>query len=100
MASAPPPKTLITPALFSRPLPPPSPGEEGDQPDGTNRVPLSRGAWTGEGPGVRAPGRGRSEAGRTGHVERTTGETHIRLSLDLEGGERQIDVLNGFFGHM
>ncbi|HSS47483.1 MAG TPA: aminotransferase class I/II-fold pyridoxal phosphate-dependent enzyme [Thermoanaerobaculia bacterium] len=30
-ASAPPPKTLITPALFSRLLPPPSPGEEGDR---------------------------------------------------------------------
>src|SRR5947208_2365447 len=27
--AAPPPKPLITPALFSRPLPPPSPGEEG-----------------------------------------------------------------------
>jgi mevalonate kinase len=52
--SAPPPKTLITPALFSRPLPPPSPGEEGEQQDGL--VPLSRGGgWegAGEGSGVR-----------------------------------------------
>ncbi|HEV7508687.1 MAG TPA: acyltransferase domain-containing protein [Thermoanaerobaculia bacterium] len=30
--TAPPPKTLITPTLFSRPLPPPSPGEEGEKP--------------------------------------------------------------------
>ncbi|MEA2603413.1 MAG: hypothetical protein QOF89_4405, partial [Acidobacteriota bacterium] len=30
-SSAPQPKTLITPALFSRPLPPPSPGEEGEK---------------------------------------------------------------------
>jgi hypothetical protein len=28
-SEVPPPKTLITPALFSRPLPPPTPGEEG-----------------------------------------------------------------------
>ncbi|HYX26117.1 MAG TPA: aminotransferase class I/II-fold pyridoxal phosphate-dependent enzyme, partial [Thermoanaerobaculia bacterium] len=43
---------------------------------------------------------GGRELGRTGHVERTTGETHIRLSLNLDGGERRIDVPNGFFGHM
>ncbi len=68
--SVPPPKALITPALFSRPLPPPSPGEEGDQQD------------------------------RSGRVERSTGETRIWLSLNLEGGDRQIDVPNGFFAHM
>jgi|GEM_PF-9853 len=38
--------------------------------------------------------------GRTAHIERTTGETQIRLALKLEGGERRIDVPNGFFGHM
>ncbi|HEX4965064.1 MAG TPA: aminotransferase class I/II-fold pyridoxal phosphate-dependent enzyme [Thermoanaerobaculia bacterium] len=53
------------------PSPPPSPGEEGEQP-----------------------------AGRTGRVERTTGETRIRLSLNLDGGARRIEVPNGFFGHM
>jgi histidinol-phosphate aminotransferase len=31
LGGVPPPGTLITPALFSRPLPPPSPGEEGDR---------------------------------------------------------------------
>ena len=35
-------KTLITPTLFSRPLPPPSPGEEGERQDRFDRVPLSR----------------------------------------------------------
>jgi histidinol-phosphate aminotransferase len=96
--SPPPPKTLITPALFSRPLPPPSPGEEGERQETSNRVPLSRGGgWegAGEGTGVRALG-----WGRTGHVERTTGETQIHLELRLDGGTRRIDVLNGFFGHM
>jgi histidinol-phosphate aminotransferase len=37
---------------------------------------------------------------RLGRVERTTGETRIRLELRLEGGERRIQVPNGFFGHM
>ncbi|HEV7504126.1 MAG TPA: aminotransferase class I/II-fold pyridoxal phosphate-dependent enzyme [Thermoanaerobaculia bacterium] len=69
LAGAPPPKTLITPALFSRPLPPPSPGEEGDR-------------------------------HRRSRVERTTGETQIRLAIRLDGGERRIEVPNGFFGHM
>ena len=47
------------------PFQPPSPGEEGDQQDRSNRVPLSRGGeWkgAGEGTGVRALGRGASEA--------------------------------------
>jgi imidazoleglycerol-phosphate dehydratase len=35
-----------------------------------------------------------------GTVERTTGETRIRLSLRLDGGPRRIQVPNGFFGHM
>jgi len=39
-------------------------------------------------------------AARTGHVERTTGETRIRLKLDLDGGARRIQVPNGFFAHM
>jgi imidazoleglycerol-phosphate dehydratase len=37
---------------------------------------------------------------RTATVERTTGETRIRLRLDLDGGERKIAVPDGFFGHM
>jgi histidinol-phosphate aminotransferase len=37
---------------------------------------------------------------RTGIIERTTGETRIRLSLRLDGGPRRIQVPNGFFGHM
>ncbi|MBW8873812.1 MAG: glycosyltransferase family 39 protein [Acidobacteria bacterium] len=47
------------------PSPPPSPGEKGERQDHSNRVPLSRGGgWegAGEGTGVRALGRGRSEA--------------------------------------
>ncbi|HEX4965502.1 MAG TPA: amino acid adenylation domain-containing protein [Thermoanaerobaculia bacterium] len=60
-------ETLITPALFSRPLPPPSPGEEGEQPDRSNQVPLSRGGgWggreRGRGEGL---GRGSLPAGDT-----------------------------------
>ena len=43
------------------------------------------------------PGRGGE---RTGRVERTTGETRIRLALSLDGGPRRIGVPNGFFGHM
>ncbi|HEX3552322.1 MAG TPA: PD-(D/E)XK nuclease family protein [Thermoanaerobaculia bacterium] len=45
------------------PSQPPSPGEEGDQQERSNRVPLSRGGgWegAGEGTGVRALGRGRA----------------------------------------
>jgi histidinol-phosphate aminotransferase len=41
---------------------------------------------------------GRSE--RSGRVDRATGETRILLELRLDGGERRIDVPNGFFGHM
>jgi histidinol-phosphate aminotransferase len=37
---------------------------------------------------------------RTGHVERATGETRIRLTLRLDGGERRIAVPDGFFAHM
>ncbi|MEO6191905.1 MAG: imidazoleglycerol-phosphate dehydratase [Thermoanaerobaculia bacterium] len=35
-----------------------------------------------------------------GRVERTTGETRIHLSLNLDGGARRIQVPNGFFAHM
>jgi imidazoleglycerol-phosphate dehydratase len=35
-----------------------------------------------------------------GTVERTTGETRIRLALRLDGGERRIQVPDGFFAHM
>ncbi|HEY6321004.1 MAG TPA: imidazoleglycerol-phosphate dehydratase [Thermoanaerobaculia bacterium] len=38
--------------------------------------------------------------GRRGEVERATGETRVRLALDLDGGARQVEVGNGFFGHM
>jgi histidinol-phosphate aminotransferase len=44
-----------------------------------------------------SPGRGGE---RVGSVERSTGETRIRLQLSLDGGPRLIDVPNGFFGHM
>jgi histidinol-phosphate aminotransferase len=37
---------------------------------------------------------------RTGLVERATGETRVRLALDLDGGPRQVEVANGFFAHM
>jgi imidazoleglycerol-phosphate dehydratase len=33
-------------------------------------------------------------------VERSTGETRIRLAVSLDGGARRIGVPNGFFGHM
>lgn len=33
-------------------------------------------------------------------IERATGETKIRLTLDLDGGARRIAVPDGFFGHM
>lgn len=45
-------------------------------------------------------GRGGEGKGRSGAVERTTGETRIRLALSLDGGPRRIGVPNGFFGHM
>jgi histidinol-phosphate aminotransferase len=44
-------------------------------------------------------GRG-GDGSRSGQVERTTGETQIRLALFLDGGPRRIGVPNGFFGHM
>ncbi|MCB1054060.1 MAG: imidazoleglycerol-phosphate dehydratase [Acidobacteria bacterium] len=37
---------------------------------------------------------------RRATVERETGETKIRLTLDLDGGERRIGVPDGFFAHM
>ncbi|MDX2000118.1 MAG: imidazoleglycerol-phosphate dehydratase HisB [Thermoanaerobaculia bacterium] len=37
---------------------------------------------------------------RSATFERQTRETEIRLTLNLEGGERRIDVPNGFFGHL
>jgi histidinol-phosphate aminotransferase len=38
--------------------------------------------------------------GRRAVVERSTGETRVRLALALDGGRRRIEVANGFFGHM
>jgi imidazoleglycerol-phosphate dehydratase len=37
---------------------------------------------------------------RSATFERQTRETEIRLTLNLDGGERRIDVPNGFFGHL
>ena len=37
---------------------------------------------------------------RRASFERQTKETSVRLSLDLDGGPRKIDVPDGFFGHM
>ncbi len=37
---------------------------------------------------------------RTGSCQRTTKETSISVTLDLDGGERNIDVPDGFFAHM
>lgn len=39
-------------------------------------------------------------APRRSQVERSTSETQIRLSLDLDGGERVLEVPDGFFAHM
>src|SRR5436305_12900028 len=50
---------LITPALFSRPLPPPSPGEEGENPFGVLRAggsPLPVREGGGDGRGARGEG--------------------------------------------
>jgi imidazoleglycerol-phosphate dehydratase len=38
--------------------------------------------------------------GRVGRCRRETGETRVELTLSLDGGERRIDVPDGFFGHM
>ncbi|MEM7482475.1 MAG: imidazoleglycerol-phosphate dehydratase [Acidobacteriota bacterium] len=37
---------------------------------------------------------------REATFERVTGETRIRLTLNLDGGGRRISVPDGFFGHM
>ena len=37
---------------------------------------------------------------RRGKVTRETRETRVRLTLDLDGGRRSIDVPDGFFAHM
>ena len=37
---------------------------------------------------------------RTGTCQRTTKETSISVTLDLDGGDRHIDVPDGFFAHM
>ena len=69
-ASAPTPKAPHHPGPLL-PSPSPRPGEEGER-----------------------------QSGRMGKVERTTGETQIRLVLKLDGGGRRIDAPNGFFAHM
>ncbi len=45
-----------------------------------------------QGAGILAP--------RRAVVERSTGETRVRLALALGGGPRRVAVGNGFFGHM
>ena len=47
-----------------------------------------------------SPARPVGAGGRRGEVERATGETRVRLALDLDGGVRRVEVGNGFFGHM
>jgi imidazoleglycerol-phosphate dehydratase len=44
----------------------------------------------------------RSDGGRRGSVERRTGETRVRLALELDGGAAgpAIEVPDGFFRHM
>lgn len=37
---------------------------------------------------------------RTARIERETRETRVRLALSLDGGARQVQVPDGFFGHM
>lgn len=37
---------------------------------------------------------------RTGQVQRETKETKIQVRLDLDGGDRHVDVPDGFFAHM
>jgi len=37
---------------------------------------------------------------RTGSCQRTTGETSVSVTLSPDGGERVIDVPDGFFAHM
>ncbi len=49
---------------------------------------------------IRTPGPPGRGGDRQGRVERTTGETRIRLALSLDGGARRIAVPDGFFGHM
>lgn len=41
-----------------------------------------------------------SRSARSATIERATRETSVRLALALDGGERRIEVPNGFFGHM
>jgi len=52
------------------------------------------------GPAPSPPARPAWAGGRRGEVERATGETRVRLALDLDGGVRRVEVGNGFFGHM
>jgi histidinol-phosphate/aromatic aminotransferase/cobyric acid decarboxylase-like protein/imidazoleglycerol phosphate dehydratase HisB len=61
---------------------------------GAARPPSSAGA------APSSPARPARAGGRRGEVERATGETRVRLALDLDGGARRVEVGNGFFGHM
>ncbi len=95
------------PGPLSRPLPSHLTGRGGEDmnKDLLLQSPLSpggrEGGWERGAGGVRASAGGAPVRPlRIGHVHRTTAETHIRLDLRLEGGERRIEVPDGFFGHM
>ncbi len=47
-----------------------------------------------------SPPRSPQGDGRNGSIERRTGETRVRTELRLDGGERSIDVPDGFFRHL
>jgi histidinol-phosphate aminotransferase len=55
---------------------------------------------TGEHPAGEHLAGGTAAGRRRGEVERSTGETRVRLALGLDGGARRVEVGNGFFGHM
>ncbi|HEV8582790.1 MAG TPA: aminotransferase class I/II-fold pyridoxal phosphate-dependent enzyme [Thermoanaerobaculia bacterium] len=81
------------PGPFSRPLPSHLTGRGGERTDTGSPSPASL---------ERGPG-GEDSAGtpvRIARIERSTGETRIRLDLRLDGGDRRIQVPNGFFAHM
>jgi histidinol-phosphate aminotransferase len=88
------------PGPLSRPLPPPLTGREGAKDFSFSLFsPSSPGEGGREGSGEEGRG-GEGSPARIARVERTTGETRIRLELSLAGGERRIQVPNGFFAHM